>query len=152
MLCKFGIVLLLAFNLGCQGQECPSSCSCNKLKRIIRCTELRTPPQRIPSYPQILDLKGNSLRRLNADAFGIVPTLSYLLLNENKIEQIRSFAFRGLPRLKQLNLRGNSLSVLRSGIFQGVSRTLKTIYLHEVRFTLCKFCLFRADLQCCVKS
>jgi len=67
-----------------------------------------------------LDLSCNSIERLESKAFGNLPVVFQLKLDNNGLNEISPFAFDGLLQLINLTLSGNKIVSLTSEAFKGL--------------------------------
>nr|XP_042894768.1 leucine-rich repeat-containing protein 15-like [Parasteatoda tepidariorum] len=79
-----------------------------------------------------LDLEDNKIRGIHEDAFkGIHDSLEWLKLGGNKLNHIPQVALRNFSHLRQLDLRCNSIPSIEAQSFQFYGRTLKFIFLQK---------------------
>jgi Leucine-rich repeat (LRR) protein len=77
-----------------------------------------------------LNLRGNSIKEIDKDAFAGLENLRRLYLNKNQIDSLHPDLFRNLMALEQLLLFENNIERLDGNLFIGL-RNLSVIYLHE---------------------
>lgn len=122
---------------------CPTGCSCEDERLLVRCNEnnnldilpitlnpsierliikfnsIRIIDSSIQFYSELrlLDLSNNQIFLTQDSVFIYQNKLLQLHLNNNKISEINNNTFKGLVRLEMLNLRANYIMELRNGIF-----------------------------------
>lgn len=122
---------------------CPTGCSCEDERLLVRCHDgnnldilpitlnpaterliikfnaIRIIDSSIQFYSELrmLDLSNNQIYLTEDKIFIYQHRLLQLHLNNNKISDINNNTFKGLVRLETLNLRGNYIMELRNGIF-----------------------------------
>ncbi|XP_016853721.2 trophoblast glycoprotein isoform X1 [Anolis carolinensis] len=96
-----------------QPVNCPRACECSETARTVKCINknLTEVPQNLPRYVQNLFLTGNRIRHLVSGTFLSEPHLELISLNlsGNLLETVDAEAFAGLPGLKRLDLSDNAL-------------------------------------------
>ncbi|KAF8774380.1 Leucine-rich repeat-containing protein let-4 [Argiope bruennichi] len=79
-----------------------------------------------------LDIEDNRIKSIHEDAFnGIHDSLEWLKLGGNHLTAVPYQALRNLSRLRQLDLRGNLITKLDSHSFETYGKTLKFIFLQK---------------------
>ncbi|KAJ8683680.1 hypothetical protein QAD02_019472 [Eretmocerus hayati] len=110
---------------------CPDKCSCKWKggKEWVECAnrELENLPHGAREETQVLDLSGNQLYRLVADAFYTLHlvNLQKLYIPRSKLHQIDSKAFVGLQGLVELDLSDNDLDKVPSESFSSIQNLMK---------------------------
>uniref|UniRef100_H3A6Q6 Trophoblast glycoprotein n=2 Tax=Latimeria chalumnae TaxID=7897 RepID=H3A6Q6_LATCH len=104
---------LLNCALGAEQREpCPPRCECSEAVRTVKCVgkDLTAVPRGIPPYVKNLFITGNDIAWLRSDSFPrSLEQLTTLNLSGNKIEVVDAQAFAGLPNLRQLDLSHNRI-------------------------------------------
>ncbi|XP_042299440.1 trophoblast glycoprotein-like isoform X1 [Sceloporus undulatus] len=92
---------------------CPEPCECSEAAKTVKCINknLTEVPPNLPHYVQNLFLTGNHIRHLASGTFlsELRLELSSVNLSGNQLEQVDAEAFAGLSSLKRLDLSDNTL-------------------------------------------
>lgn len=108
--------------------DCPTPCRCKwssgKKTASCRNASFKALPYKLHPEIQILDLSGNSISRLEADAFksaGLM-NLQRIFVKSCGLREIHRDAFRDLIILVEVDLSENEIRTLDSDIFHGNER------------------------------
>ncbi|XP_042290742.1 toll-like receptor 13 [Thunnus maccoyii] len=90
---------------------------------VLDCSngELVVIPDDIPGDVSSVNLRNNTIGRINREDFGFLSKLRLLSLDLNEIADIDDGSFIGLVALTKLRMRFNNLTNLTSNLFQGLS-------------------------------
>ncbi|XP_076086898.1 uncharacterized protein LOC143057476 [Mytilus galloprovincialis] len=108
---------------------CPSLCICTNTDVSCKERSLTTVPLDIPTSTRTLDLKNNTITRIDANTFKGLSALKELNLYGNKISTLDVNIFTGLTALQILWLSNNQISTLDMNIFRGLT-ALQTLNLY----------------------
>ncbi|XP_030303869.1 trophoblast glycoprotein [Calypte anna] len=113
--------VLLGCDSAQQPGSCPAPCVCSEAEKTVKCVNgnLSAVPPDLPSYVRSLFITGNHLVRLPAGAFSAqrLPDLRALNLSGNHLRAVEADALAALPALRQLDLSGNPLVTLSPQAF-----------------------------------
>eukprot|EP00064_Thunnus_orientalis_P023954 superscaffoldBa00009639_g24218 len=89
---------------------------------VLDCSngELVVIPDDIPRDVSSVNLRNNTIGRINREDFGFLSKLRLLSLDLNEIADIDDGSFIGLVALTKLRMRFNNLTNLTSNLFQGL--------------------------------
>nr|AGU68292.1 third variable lymphocyte receptor [Eptatretus stoutii] len=108
--------------------KCSTGCTCDGNKMSVTCNGLKNVPNDIQKDAKKLDLKYNSLSKLDPTAFHGLKELTYLDLDSNQLQTLPAGVFDQLVELDELYLNRNQLKSLPPKIFDNLSK-LKELYL-----------------------
>ncbi|XP_050442783.1 leucine-rich repeat-containing protein 24-like [Adelges cooleyi] len=118
------VVLFAA--IAVSGDTCPLVCTCKwkSGKQSVECSDksLITIPEGIDGATQVLDMSGNNLQILSANAFyraGLL-NLQRVYMSDCRIGQIDGRALRGLKNVVEIDLSRNMLTAVPSATLQDV--------------------------------
>uniref|UniRef100_A0A6J0TTC9 Trophoblast glycoprotein isoform X1 n=1 Tax=Pogona vitticeps TaxID=103695 RepID=A0A6J0TTC9_9SAUR len=127
------LLILSGWVLTQQPVGCPALCECSKGNRTVECINknLTKVPPDLPHYVQSLFLMGNRISNLSSRSFLSQPLLelSNLNLSGNRLELVEAEAFARLPNLKQLDLSDSSLLWVSPMAFGNTSSPLEELKL-----------------------
>ncbi|XP_071597580.1 trophoblast glycoprotein [Heliangelus exortis] len=113
--------VLLGCDSAQQPGSCPAPCVCSEAEKTVKCVNgnLSAVPPDLPSYVRSLFITGNYLARLPAGAFSAQRLLDLRALNlsGNHLRAVEADALAALPALRQLDLSGNPLVTLSPRAF-----------------------------------
>nr|AGU68284.1 third variable lymphocyte receptor [Eptatretus stoutii] len=110
--------------------KCSTGCTCDGNKMSVTCNGLKNVPNDIQKDAKKLDLKYNSLSKLDPTAFHGLNKLTNLNLWGNELQTLPPGVFDHLVELDELYLNRNQLKSLPPKIFDNLSK-LKELYLYE---------------------
>nr|AGU68256.1 third variable lymphocyte receptor [Eptatretus stoutii] len=134
--------------------KCSTGCTCDGNKMSVTCNGLKNVPNDIQKDAKKLDLKYNSLSKLDPTAFhglnkltnldlqwnklqalpvGVfdhLVSLDKLVLNQNQLKSLPPKIFDSLTKLTWLNLERNKLQSLPNGVFHNLP-LLKELHLNN---------------------
>lgn len=105
---------------------CPAACDCRwrNGKEAVACVgaNLSQVPAKLDAGTQLLDLSGNHLSTVPADAFRSAGLLNLqkVFLARCRIQVLDKYAFRKLKNLVELDLSYNALSSVPSHVFASI--------------------------------
>nr|AGU68265.1 third variable lymphocyte receptor [Eptatretus stoutii] len=102
--------------------KCSTGCTCDGNKMSVTCNGLKNVPNDIQKDAKKLDLKYNSLSKLDPTAFHGLSKLTYLSLDYNELQTLPAGVFNHLVELDRLDLNYNQLKSLPSGIFDKLTK------------------------------
>ena len=127
------VLLLLALVAGCSwltaaaaAAACPAVCDCRwrNGKESVTCVgaNLSQVPAKLDAGTQVLNLSGNHLTAVPADAFRTAGLLNLqkVFLARCRIQILDKYAFRKLKNLVELDLSYNALSSVPSHVFASI--------------------------------
>ncbi|XP_078466690.1 leucine-rich repeat and transmembrane domain-containing protein 2 [Lampetra planeri] len=100
---------------------CPAQCDCSERAGSVDCAArgLSAVPSDLPPGTRSLHLQLNGIAELPDGAFGAVaPSLELLDVSGNGLAALRADALLGLARLRELRLANNSLRALAPGVLR----------------------------------
>lgn len=111
--------------------ECPAQCHCDRTTVDCSGRGLKEIPRDIPLYTTELLLNDNELVRIKSDGlFGRLPNLVKLDVRRNSIARIEQNAFEGASKIAELLLSENRISEIHNKMFLGL-HNLKTLSLYD---------------------
>nr|AGU68281.1 third variable lymphocyte receptor [Eptatretus stoutii] len=110
--------------------KCSTGCTCDGNKMSVTCNGLKNVPNDIQKDAKKLDLKYNSLSKLDPTAFHGLNKLTILYLRGNKLQTLPAGVFSHLVELDRLDLNFNQLKSLPPKIFDKLTE-LKTLRLDD---------------------
>ncbi|CAL8115698.1 unnamed protein product [Orchesella dallaii] len=103
----------------------PPSQVFQSMKNLLYFTMKNTGVEKVPRFAfanstrlSDIDLSGNTIRRLEARAFGNLVNLTKINLNDNLVIEINRNVFANLPKLKVLVLSKNQIQVIHDNAFR----------------------------------
>nr|AGU68317.1 third variable lymphocyte receptor [Eptatretus stoutii] len=102
--------------------KCSTGCTCDGNKMSVTCNGLKNVPNDIQKDAKKLDLKYNSLSKLDPTAFHGLNKLTNLDLNYNELQTLPAGVFDQLVELDELYLLQNQLKSLPEGVFDKLTK------------------------------
>nr|AGU68285.1 third variable lymphocyte receptor [Eptatretus stoutii] len=102
--------------------KCSTGCTCDGNKMSVTCNGLKNVPNDIQKDAKKLDLKYNSLSKLDPTAFHGLNKLTFLDLRYNKLQTLPAGVFNHLVELDRLDLNFNQLKSLPPKIFDHLTK------------------------------
>nr|AGU68312.1 third variable lymphocyte receptor [Eptatretus stoutii] len=102
--------------------KCSTGCTCDGNKMSVTCNGLKNVPNDIQKDAKKLDLKYNSLSKLDPTAFHGLNKLTILNLQGNKLQTLPAGVFDHLVNLDKLRLDDNQLKYLPPKIFDSLTK------------------------------
>nr|AGU68290.1 third variable lymphocyte receptor [Eptatretus stoutii] len=114
--------------------KCSTGCTCDGNKMSVTCNGLKNVPNDIQKDAKKLDLKYNSLSKLDPTAFHGLNKLTYLDLQFNKLQALPEGVFDQLVNLNKLYLQNNKLKSLPPRVFDSLTKlTYLSLYNNQLR-------------------
>nr|AGU68258.1 third variable lymphocyte receptor [Eptatretus stoutii] len=110
--------------------KCSTGCTCDGNKMSVTCNGLKNVPNDIQKDAKKLDLKYNSLSKLDPTAFHHLSKLTYLSLSNNQLQTLPVGVFDHLVNLDKLYLTSNKLKSLPPRVFDKLT-SLKELRLYN---------------------
>nr|AGU68264.1 third variable lymphocyte receptor [Eptatretus stoutii] len=102
--------------------KCSTGCTCDGNKMSVTCNGLKNVPNDIQKDAKKLDLKYNSLSKLDPTAFHHLSKLTYLSFDNNQLQTLPEGVFDQLVELDELHLNYNKLKSLPRGVFDSLTK------------------------------
>lgn len=102
-------------------EHCPANCLCEDRTKTVKCVnaDLRTIPNDLDPYVEILVLKQNKITALHGNLF-FFTELKQLDLTENEISSIKSTPFQQNGQLEIISFASNEITEVNKGAFLGL--------------------------------
>nr|AGU68268.1 third variable lymphocyte receptor [Eptatretus stoutii] len=110
--------------------KCSTGCTCDGNKMSVTCNGLKNVPNDIQKDAKKLDLKYNSLSKLDPTAFHGLNKLTYLDLQWNELQTLPAGVFDQFVTLETLRINDNQLQTLPVGVFDHLVN-LDKLYLRQ---------------------
>nr|AGU68297.1 third variable lymphocyte receptor [Eptatretus stoutii] len=110
--------------------KCSTGCTCDGNKMSVTCNGLKNVPNDIQKDAKKLDLKYNSLSKLDPTAFHGLQSLTYLSLGYNDLKTLPAGVFDELKNLETLWIQQNQLQALPAGVFDEL-KNLETLWIQQ---------------------
>nr|AGU68295.1 third variable lymphocyte receptor [Eptatretus stoutii] len=102
--------------------KCSTGCTCDGNKMSVTCNGLKNVPNDIQKDAKKLDLKYNSLSKLDPTAFHHLSKLTYLSFDNNQLQALPAGVFDELKNLETLRIQQNQLKSLPPKIFDSLTK------------------------------
>nr|AGU68304.1 third variable lymphocyte receptor [Eptatretus stoutii] len=102
--------------------KCSTGCTCDGNKMSVTCNGLKNVPNDIQKDAKKLDLKYNSLSKLDPTAFHGLNKLTILNLRGNELQTLPPGVFDHLVELDTLGLNNNQLKSLPPRVFDSLTK------------------------------
>ncbi|XP_008200245.1 leucine-rich repeats and immunoglobulin-like domains protein 2 isoform X1 [Tribolium castaneum] len=117
------IIIYIISSASCtKSKDCPEICTC--LGSYVDCSSkrLQVIPSNLPKWTTHLDLRNNTIKKLNDVTWRNLTILTELILNKNEISVIPNDAFSNQKQLKILELNRNQLKSIEALTFKSLER------------------------------